>query len=106
MQVNNKIINELGLTESTPLAMMTLGQFMAVLEDQDERQPHDGNSKSERRYVYGLRGIRELFHVSTRTAHIYKNTIIKDAVYQSGRTIVVDVDKALSLFDERRRSHE
>ena len=54
-----------------------------------------------KRYVYGLRGIRELFNVSHATAQKYKDGIIKDAVFQSGRKIVVDADKALELFNSR-----
>lgn len=50
------------------------------------------------RFVYGLRGIQELFHCSNVTAQRYKRGIIKDAVQQYGRKIIVDVDKALALF--------
>lgn len=55
-------------------------------------------SKSEKRLVYGLKGIKELFHVSDSTARKLKNGPIKEAVSQSGRTIVVDADMALMLF--------
>lgn len=51
-----------------------------------------------RRYVYGLKGISELFGVSKATAQKYKDGILKDACYQSGRKIVVDVEKAMDLF--------
>lgn len=54
--------------------------------------------ESNRRYVYGLRGIMQLFNVSNMTAQRYKNGIIKDAVKQYGRKIVVDADLALELF--------
>ena len=104
---SNRTIEELGLTESTPLAMMTLGQFMAALDIQGFAQSLSTtfNPTPEKRYVYGLRGIRELFHVSIRTAQIYKDTILKEAVYQNGRTIVVDAEKALQLFNERRNGY-
>lgn len=52
-----------------------------------------------KRYVYGLKGIQELFNVSHLTAQRYKDGILKDAVYQSGRKIVVDADKAIELFN-------
>lgn len=58
-------------------------------------------TESGKRYVYGLRGIQGLFNVSHATAQKYKDGILKDAVYQSGRTIVVDADKALELFNSR-----
>ena len=40
----------------------------------------------------------QLFNVSNVTAQRYKNGIIKDAVKQCGRKIIVDADKALELF--------
>ena len=55
-----------------------------------------------KRYVYGLKGIQELFNVSHLTAQRYKDGILKEAVFQSGRKIVVDADKAIELFNERR----
>lgn len=59
-------------------------------------------SKSEKRLVYGLKGIKELFHVSDSTARKLKNGPIKEAVSQSGRTIVVDADMALMLFNKAK----
>lgn len=50
--------------------------------------------------VYGLKGIRELFGVSTTTAQLYKNTWLKPAIRQRGQTILIDTAKALELFDE------
>ena len=52
-----------------------------------------------KRYLHGLKGIQELFNVSHVTAQRYKDGILKDAVYQSGRKIVVDADKAIELFN-------
>ncbi len=51
-------------------------------------------------YVFGLKGIRELFGVSHATAQHYKDTFLQPAVKQNGRKIVVDVAKALELFDQ------
>ena len=55
-----------------------------------------------RRYVYGIKGIMQLFGVSNVTAQRYKNGIIREAVSQNGRIIVVDADRALELFNERK----
>jgi hypothetical protein len=49
------------------------------------------------RYVYGLKGIMELFGVSNMTAQRYKKGIIKAAVSQYGRKIVTNADLALEL---------
>lgn len=58
--------------------------------------------KSERKYVYGLDGIAQLFNVSRVTAQQYKNTFLAPAVSQRGRHIATDVELALELFDENR----
>ena len=91
------------ISKDTPLAMLTIGQLSSFLgldaRDDEKQSPDD---KSGRSYVYGLKGIQELFHVSHTTAQIYKDGILKDAVYQSGRKIVVDVEKAIKLFNARK----
>lgn len=55
--------------------------------------------KTGKRYVYGLRGISELFNVSIVTAQKYKNTFLAPAIIQRGRKLVTDVDKAMELFN-------
>ena len=52
--------------------------------------------------MYGLDGIRGLFHCSHKQAQFYKDHVIQEAVSQNGRKIVVDADLALKLFNERR----
>ena len=89
------------ITEQTPLSFLTVGQFMELLNAGKQNAPV-AVLKSEKRYVYGLRGIRQLFNVSHATAQRYKDTIIKDAVFQQGRKIIVDADKAMELFNNWR----
>jgi hypothetical protein len=63
-------------------------------------QLNAGNAdNTQRRFVYGLRGIRELFNVSHPTAQQYKNTFLRPAITQRGRKIMVDVEKAIELFN-------
>ena len=91
------------ISKDTPLAMLTIGQLSSFLGlDAKNEERHTQEDKSGRSYVYGLKGIQELFHVSHTTAQIYKDGILKDAVYQSGRKIVVDVEKAIALFNARK----
>lgn len=90
------------IDRDTPLVMLTLGDLLEVLTFfQGDRQTEEKASPAKR-YVYGLKGIADLFHVSTKTAMAYKNGIIADACFQSGRTIVVDADKALELFKDQK----
>jgi predicted site-specific integrase-resolvase len=53
-------------------------------------------------YAYGLRGIRDEFNVSHATAQKYKDGILKDAVMQNGRKIILDEKKARELFANNR----
>ena len=91
------------ISKDTPLAMLTIGQLSSYL-GLDGGRANTKEDVSVRSYVYGLRGIQELFNVSHTTAQIYKDGILKDAVYQSGRKIVVDVEKAIQLFNTARPS--
>lgn len=58
---------------------------------------------SSRRTVQGLQGLADLLGVSLSQAkRIKRSGVIKDAIAQSGRTIVVDADKALRLWSGKR----
>ncbi|MDM1530958.1 DUF3853 family protein [Myroides odoratimimus] len=55
-----------------------------------------------KRYVYGIRGIAELFGCSISTANkIKKEGKIKSAILQYGRKIIVDAELALELFSKK-----
>lgn len=86
------------ITDNTPLAMMTVGQLKEVIRETkaaEEQQP-----ARTHKYAYGLEGIRQLFGVGLNTAQKYKDGILKDAVMQHGRKIIVDVDKAMELYQQ------
>lgn len=57
-------------------------------------------------FKYGLKAIEELFGVSHATAQTYKNTFLAPAVQQHNKTIIVDVETARKLFDERKDSRK
>lgn len=101
-------MNPEAITRETPLIQMTAGQLADFLKAQAPAAASAATSKEGPgqgcRYVYGLRGIMQLFNVSNMTAQRYKNGIIKDAVTQYGRKIVVDADKALELFRAAKES--
>lgn len=96
------------ITNETPIAMLTVGQLKAVLQETSPNRnliPVEVREQTDpaTRYVYGLGGIRRLFGVSHTTAQRYKDTIIKDAVMQCGKKIVVDAERALELFNQQKR---
>ncbi len=97
----------MGNYNNTPLYSLTVEEFTELLDERIKAAISNETVstpvvKPTGRLVYGLRGIRELFGVSHLTAQRYKDGIIKEAVRQNGRKIVVDADLALKLFDERR----
>ena len=95
------------LSENTPLYQLTVGAFRELVQDELGKRMNPENtsgcsSHTAARLVYGLRGVQSLFNCSHKQAQYYKDHIIKEAVMQNGRKIVVDADYALQLFNERR----
>lgn len=97
-----------GFDEGRSLSSLTIRELFQAIDLYLERKAGNGNANlpakaAPKRYVYGLDGIRELFHCSHKQAQFYKDHVIKEAVKQNGRKIVVDADYALELFNERRK---
>lgn len=88
----------MSITRDTRIIDLTVGEFEDYLSGLGITR--EKSTPSRGKYVYGLTGIRELFHCSESTAVRLKNGKIKDAVSQYGRKIVVDVDKAMKLFNQ------
>lgn len=82
-------------TDNTKLSELTVGELRdlvrAVLTE----------SVQTRRTVQGLSGLADLLGVSPSTVKRYR-ALLKPAIAQRGRTIVVDADKALQLWAGRR----
>jgi len=89
------------ITNEIPIVFLTVGQFMELIKSEIKCQTIIV-PKETRHLVYGLRGIRELLGVSNVTAFRYKETILKEAVSQYGRKIIVNADKALELFKNKK----
>lgn len=82
------------------LATLTVGEYKEIMKEigcmqaPQEEKPHT--------FVYGIPGIMQLFGVSRSTAQSLKNTVLQEAISQNGRKIVVDVEIARALFDQRK----
>ena len=120
----DKIITRLQVPESTtllismnisdllqkPLWQMTGEEFMflsktASQNDEAKNQDSPPQSNSEKKYVYGIDGIAEIFGCSRPTAsRIKKSGRINAAIRQIGRKIVVDVELALSLAGQKKEA--
>lgn len=72
-----------------------------IREEMGGKEVKTTQEENPKKYVYGLAGIRKLFNISHATAQRYKDTILADAVSQQGRIIIVDVEKAMELFQKK-----
>ncbi|OJU35473.1 MAG: hypothetical protein BGN96_04885 [Bacteroidales bacterium 45-6] len=91
------------MDKQKPLFQATLEDFensmKAILISMAEEKDAFGKMpKSEKRHVYGIAGIAELFGCSIPTAQRIKSSgKIDDAISQCGKIIVVDAELALEL---------
>ena len=93
------------LENNLPLYSLTVAEFVELLDERISSAFKSGKAittSPSGNLVYGIRGIEKLFGVSHKTAQYYKDNVIREAVMQNGRKIVVDADLALKLFNERR----
>ena len=59
--------------------------------------------QARKTYAYGIKGIAKIFGVSRNTAGLIKSSgVIDKAIYQRGNIIVIDVERALELFNESK----
>ncbi len=81
------------IEDTTPIAALTVADLKKLLKDSLREQKIPG-----KRYVYGLKGIQDLFGVCHLTAQRYKDGFLAPACIQNGRKIIVDADMAIDLF--------
>lgn len=64
------------ITGETPIAALTVSQFVELLDKGKSPEPIPAPQPKDytQWYVYGLKGIRQLFGVSHATAQRYKDT--------------------------------
>jgi len=80
-----------------PLWQLTVGEFLELME-QIPTVTVD-NTPKEKRLVYGIAGIAQIFNCSMTTANRIKASgKIDRAISQCGRMITIDTDLALELM--------
>lgn len=90
------------VTNETPIAMLTVGQLKEVLKT-EQTAPQQAQKSESKKYVYGIRGIAELFYCSIPTANRIKASgKIDGAITQIGRKIIVDAELALELAGHKK----
>lgn len=87
--------------KETPIWQLTVGEFIELQEE--VIRPQTVISQPEKKYVYGIAGIAELFGCSKTTANAIKQSgKIDKAIIQIGRKIAVDAELAMSLVGKKR----
>lgn len=86
-----------------PLWQMNGADFLQLhrLALDEKMQGEQPAQQPTKRYTYGLRGICELFQCSHAHAQKLKDGVLKPAIKQVGRKIIVDVDAAMALLDKK-----
>lgn len=89
------------ITSDTRIIDLTVGQLMDLFA-KAQAPVTQAQPKEEKRLVYGISGIAQIFNCSMTTANRIKASgRIDDAITQHGRIIVVDANKALQLFNNK-----
>jgi hypothetical protein len=86
------------INPETRIIDLTVGQLMDFL-GKEQAVMIDNTPNTEKRLVYGIAGIAQLFNCSMTTANRIKASgKINKAITQFGRMITVDADLALELM--------
>lgn len=95
----NVLLREMGLSYNTPLAMLTLGQLLDVMDRKGAGMPVKQEGK---KFLHGLKGIADRYGVSKKTACEWCKGWLAPAVEKRGNTIICDQDLADELFAGRK----
>lgn len=95
---------------SKPVWQMTGEELLFLSRQTADTASHTASIKEpriEKRYVYGIAGICEIFGCSKPTAiRIKKSGRIDKAITQVGRKIVIDAELALQLASAKSRPNK
>lgn len=88
------------ISRNTRIIDLTIGEFEDWMKTMGFKPTAAPTATTQKRYVYGIVGIMELFNCCESTAIKLKNGKIKEACIQSPgcRKVVVDAEKALELY--------
>lgn len=89
------------MTDNQQIFMLTVGQLKDLIREVISNPSNNKSEEtpdSEKRYLYSIQELATFLGVSYPTAHRLKSTILRSAVYQTGRTILIDSDKVIELM--------
>ena len=82
---------------------MTLGDFLQAFQKYTEPSNKiEIETVEKKEYVYGINGLADLIGCSkTHASRLKSQGIFDEAIIQRGRTIIIDKEKALELFNNK-----
>ncbi len=87
------------LDPNTPLFKLTLQELKTELMEEIQKQFLSPKNK----YEYGIKGLAKILGCSRSTANkIKKSGVIDEAIFQNGKLIVIDREKALQLLNKNK----
>ena len=94
--------NETASLLDKPIWQMSGRELITLLRSNLRETENDSGDEPQRKTVYGLDGLCELFGCSKSTAmRIKKSGVIDGAISQVNRKIVVDAELALKLLADK-----
>lgn len=97
-------MKELEITNDTPLALLSVGQFKNLLNLAEKPEPSKIKdfAPDDKEYIYGLSGLAKLLNCSKPTAQILKNSG-KISFMQSGRKLIFNKSQVLFELNNIRK---
>lgn len=88
---------------NTPIWQLTLGEFIQELQRVIENPKQTEEPVTEtKEYVYGISGLAKLIGCSiSHAGRLKRQGVFNGAISQRNRTIIIDKEKALELFNNR-----
>ena len=82
---------------------LTLGDFLQAFQKYTEPSNKiEIETVEKKEYVYGINGLADLIGCSkTHASRLKSQGIFDEAIIQRGRTIIIDKEKALELFNNK-----
>ena len=89
------------LDPNTPLFKLTLQELKSEL--MEEFQSQFLTLLSKKKYEYGIKGLSKILGCSRAKASKIKNSgVINEAIFQNGKIIIIDIEKALGLLNKNK----
>ena len=91
------------IDRDTPMWQLTLGDFLQAFQKYTEPSNKiEIETVEKKEYVYGINGLADLIGCSkTHASRLKSQGIFDEAIIQRGRTIIIDREKALELFNNK-----